>query len=161
MFNGYNIVLNRLAEWLIPTRLRTAVLLAIVKACYTPFVNLHNDFLLYRKAKQYELAMNYQVCYLESFLNDRFDFINRGIHIEDAKNHPAKFIYQRTEGKPFLIFARSESQPKVIYTRGENLGDYANDFVIFIPIGVLFDEKEIRAMVATKLSGKRYKIETY
>jgi hypothetical protein len=161
MFSVYNIVLNRLAEWLIPTRLRTSVLLAIVKACYTPFINLHNDFLLYRKAKKYELAMNYQVCYLESFLNDRFDFTQRRIYIEDAKNHPAKYIHQLAELKPLVIFARSESNHEAIYTRGENLGDYANDFVIFIPVSVVFDEKEIRAMIATKLSGKRYKIETF
>lgn len=161
MFNVYNIVLNKLAEWLVPTYLRNGVMMAFVKACFAPLVVLQNDFLLYRKSKLYEIEMNYQVCYLESFLNDRFDFIQRRIYIEDASSKTSKFIYRSAENKPFLIYKRSENKPATIYTRGESIGDFTNDFIIFIPVEISFDEKEIRAMLFTKLSGKRYKIETF
>lgn len=105
--------------------------------------------------------MNYQVCYLEAFLNDRFDFSDRRIYIEDAENQDTLFIYKRDELNPIGLYQRSENHSQPIYTRGESNGDYLNDFVIWIPYGVVFDEAELRAMVATKLAGKRYKIELF
>lgn len=107
------------------------------------------------------MAMNYQVCYLEAFLNDRFDFTDRRIYIEDAENQETLYIYTRAELNPVWLYTRAEDIPQPVYTRGESNGDYLNDFVIWIPYGVVFDEAELRAMVATKLAGKRYKIELF
>lgn len=133
----------------------------LLKSCVYPLVLVHNSFTRYRSAKLYEMAMNYQVCYLEAFLNDRFDFSLRRIHIEDAENSDTIYIYQRAELNPLHIFSRGEGRAQPVYTRGESNGDYLNDFVIWIPYGVVYDEAELRAMVATKLAGKRYKIELF
>lgn len=105
--------------------------------------------------------MNFQVCYLEAFLNDRFDFTLRRIYIEDAANEETIYIYKRDEATPLVISTRAEASAQPIFTRGETNGDYINDFVIYMPASVVFDENELRAMVATKLCGKRYKIELF
>ena len=161
LYNYYDINFYVLAEWLTPRWLRKEAFLILIKACIYPLVLIHNAFIRYRDAKLYEMAMNYQVCYMEAFLNDRFDFINRGIYIEDAENEETIYIYQRDELTPLFIYERSEDLPQSVFTRGESNGDYINDFVVFVPIGLVFDEAEMRAMIATKLCGKRYKIQTY
>lgn len=161
MYNVFNINVNRLAEWLIPTRLRMPVLMALVKAIFSPIITLHNLFLSFRKAKFYQIAMNYQTCYLEAFLNDRFDFTQRRIFIEDAETVDALYLYMRDEENPVFLYRRSEALPVPVYTRGETVGDLTYDFIVWVPLDVVFDQNEMRAMIATKLCGKRYKIELF
>lgn len=161
MFNFFNIQFNYLGDWLIPIRLRTAVLMAFVRACFTPIVMLHNDFLLYRKAKLYEIKMNYQVCYLEAFLNDRFDSILRRIYIDDAQTAEQIYLYQDVEDKDEGLYTDAEDSPLYLFTEGETIGDLLNDFIVYVPIGVMFSESELRAMLSSKLAGKRYKIELF
>lgn len=161
MFNVFNIQPGLLAQWLIPTMLRHPILMAIVNAMYVPLAALHNTFLLFRTAKQYQIRMNYQTCYLEAFLNDRFDFSLRRIYIEDAETVDQVYLYQDEEDRPIYLYQDTENNPVYLYTEGESIGDLLNDFIVWVPIGVLFDENEMRAMIATKLCGKRYKIELF
>lgn len=161
MFNFFNISFYLLAEWLVPIRLRTAVMMAFIKACFAPIIALHNQFMSYRKAKLYEIKMNYQVCYLEAFLNDRFDSIARRIYIDDAQTVEQIYLYQDEEEKPIYLNQESENDPVYLYTEGETLGDYLNDFIVYVPVSVVFNESEMRAMITTKLAGKRYKIELF
>ncbi|MEN9570897.1 MAG: hypothetical protein RL172_2128 [Bacteroidota bacterium] len=162
MFNVFNIQLMRLAEWLIPTFLRKEVLMAFVTAIYTPLVALHNSFSNYRSAKFYQIAMNYQVCYLEAFLNDRFDYTNRGIYIDDPDDAvPALYLYQDAEDVPVYLYQDAEDVPVYLYQDAEVVGAVALDFIVMVPVAVAYDENEMRAMIATKLCGKKYSIQTY
>lgn len=161
MYSYYDINFDTLACWLTPRWLKAERFMILLRSCFYPLVFIHNAFIRYREAKLYEIAMNYQVCYMEAFLNDRFDFTQRRIYIEDAANEETIYIYTRDELNPLGIYRRSEDQAQPVYTRGETNGDYINDFIIWVPIGVVFDESEMRAMVATKLCGKRYKIELF
>lgn len=161
MFNFFNIQFYLLAEWLIPIRLRTSVLVAFIKSCFVPVILLHNDFMNYRKAKLYEVKMNYQVVYLEAYLNDRFDAIERRIYIGDAQIASQIYLYQEVEEKPVPLYQESENNPVYLYTEGETMGDLLNDFIVFVPVSVVFTESEMRAMIATKWAGKRYKIELF
>lgn len=159
--NVFNILLSLLQQWLIPTMLRKNVLMAIVQAIYAPLVALHNDFINYRRAKFYQIKINYQVCYLQDFLNDRFDYIQRRIYIDDAETVAQVYLYQDEEDAPIWLYQDVEDSPVYIFQDGESLGDILFDFVIFIPSSVQFEENEIRAMIATKLCGKMYKIELF
>jgi hypothetical protein len=161
MYNIFNIQLNKLRTWLIPAMLQTDVLMAFTEAIYTPIVALHNSFIAFRKSKFYEIKMNYQTCYLQAFLNDRFDSIQRRIYIVDAVSREPVYIYTRAEAKALVISKRSEAQSVAVYTRGESNGDLLHDFYVFVPANVGFDEHEMRAMIATKLCGKRYKIQLF
>lgn len=136
-------------------------MMAFVKALFAPLVSLHNDFLLYRKAKLYEIEKNYKTCYLEAFLNDRFDFTSRRIYIDDADTVAQVYLWQDEEETPLYLYQDAEEQPVFLFQDGESLGDILYDFVVFVPYDVVFDENEMRAMIATKLAGKKYKIELF
>lgn len=126
-----------------------------------PLVLIHNNFIRYREAKLYELFINYQTCYLEIFLNDRFDKTERRIYIDDAQNQDTVYLYLRDELNPVNLYTRSEDNAVALYTRGESNGDLLNDFIVYVPVDVVFQEPELRAMIANNLSGKRYKIELF
>jgi hypothetical protein len=160
-FINYDIDFQKLVRWNTPTKLLKQLFLKWLYCLVYPIILLHATFKLYRKNKLYEIAMNFQVCYLEAFLNDKYDLSLRRIYIADALNQQTLYIYERSEAKPVFLFTRSEAQPVIFYTRGETTGDFLNDFIIFIPIAVVYDEPELRAMVATKLCGKRFKIELF
>jgi hypothetical protein len=161
-FNNYDIDWQRLVRWNTPARLIQATILSWLYSITYPIVVLHVGFKKFRTAKLYDIAMNYQVCYLEGFLNDRFDFTQRRIYIEDAASqYPQTYIYRRSENKPVKIFRRSENRPYYIRRRAEYTGNVNFDFIINVPISVVYDESEMRAMVATKLAGKKYSIQTF
>ncbi|MGQ0739149.1 MAG: hypothetical protein ACT4OJ_08840 [Bacteroidota bacterium] len=160
-YNSYDINFYRLGEWLTPRWLRKETFLIILKACLYPLVLIHNAFIRYRDAKIYEINMNYQVCYLEAFLNDRFDFTQRRIYIEDADTEEGTFLYMRAEDNPVYLFLRSEDDPAYLFLRGETGGDLSYDFIVWVPVGLVFDQDEMRAMIATKLCGKRYTIQLF
>lgn len=162
MFNFFDIQFYLLAEWLVPIRLRTAVLMAFVKACFEPVIMLHNDFMAYRLAKKYEIKMNWQTCYVEAFLNDRFDKTARRIYIDDAPaGEQPIYLYQDEELQPLYLSQDSENEPVYTFTEGETIGSLLYDFIVYVPVGVAFNENEMRAMLSTKICGKRYKIEIF
>src|SRR5205085_605358 len=92
----------------------------IMQASFFPFIWLHAQFLKYRDAKNYQLIISPQVCYLERMLNDRFDSSLRRIKIDDAVWHLPWFLYQEDELKPQALFLESENKPKALYTEGES-----------------------------------------
>ncbi len=106
--------------------------------------------------------MNWQTCYVEAFLNDRFDTVARRIYIDDAPDgEPGVYIFQDDELEPLYLHQDSENEPVYLFTEGETVGDLLYDFIVFVPVGVVFNESEMRAMIATKICGKRYKIEIF
>lgn len=160
-FNNYDIDFSRLVRWNVFAHLLKPKMLKWLYGLIYPIVLIHNAFIRYRQSKLYEIAMNYQVCYLEAFLNDRFDFTQRRIHIDDAETVEQVYLFQEEEEKPEYLFQEIEDDPLYLYTEGESLGDLLNDFIVFVPSDVAFDQDEMRAMIATKLCGKRYKIELF
>ena len=115
----------------------------------------------FRKAKLYQLLITPQVCYLEKMLNDRFDFTNRGIFIDDAKDKAPLYIFRRDELKPKYIYRRIENKPVYIYTRGES-GTIKDDFIVFVPIQLRVNRPEMISLIKQyKLAGTKFKIQTF
>ena len=160
-YNSYDINFSKLCDWLTPRWLRKETFFIIIKACCYPLVLIHNAFIRSRSAHLYDIAMNFQVCYLQAFLNDRFDFTARRIYIDDVETHDFVYLAMREEEKPLYLSTRGEDQPVWLPLRGETGGDLSYDFIVFVPYAISFSEAEMRAMIATKLSGKRYKIELF
>lgn len=160
-YNSYDIKFNKLATWITPRWLRVDTFFVLLYGCMFPLVLIHNAFIRYRTAKLYELYINYQVCYLQAFLNDRFDFTQRRIYIDDAAIEETLYIYKRAELEPIYLYKRIEDDPVSLYTRGETQADSLYDFIVFVPLDVALNEPEMRAMVSNNLSGKRYKIERF
>lgn len=136
--------------------------MGIVKAMFAPLVTILNSFLAFRNAKFYQIEMNYQVCYLEAFLNDRFDFSQRRIYIGNPDDAvPPVYLYQDEEDQPIYLYQDVEANPVYMYQDDEYTGNIALDFIVWVPVDVVFDEAEMRAMIATKLSGKKYAVQTF
>lgn len=97
---------------------------------------LNNDFVLFVKAKQYEMSITSQVIYLEKLLNDEFDNDLRRIYIEDAVTIDSVFLrYENEQRDSFLMRYESEN---VTTDNIRYESEYLNavSFVIFIPNSV-------------------------
>ena len=161
--NIYDIDFKKIIRWWTPYELRTDFWLTWLGVLIIPINRLYQSFLLYRNAKLYDLMITPQVCYLEAMLNDRWDFINRGIYIDDAPEHAPLYLYQDEENHPIDLYTEAEGLPVWLYTEGEaEGGDYADDFIVWVPASVVFDAVEMRSMVMRKrLPGMRFTIQTY
>lgn len=126
-----------------------------------PVVQLYNLFLLYRTAVIYDLMITPQVCYLEALLNDRYDYTDRRIYIDDVIEQAPLYIYADAETHPIDLYTDSEALPVDLYTEGEG-GDYADDFVIMVPAALVFSRIEMTSLVMLKrLPGMKFKIQTF
>ena len=157
----YDINYNRLVGWLTPDDNRKPKLLSLLGVLVQPVTTIYQAFLLYRKAKLYYLLISPQKCYLERLLNDRYDYSLRRIYIDDGIDKDPKYIYQHAELKPLYIRRRSEASPVFIYTGGES-GGYRNDFIVYVPMGLVFQEPEMISLVKLyKLAGTRFTIQRF
>lgn len=154
----YNIVYAKLIQWLTPAMLRKPKMLAWISICISPVGYVYNNLLRFRTQTLYTLKITPQVCYLEKLLNDRYDYINRGIYITDAFRANPVYMFQDVEDKPVPMFADVENQPVFMYTDGE-VGDVKNDFVVVVPLSVSFNVNEMTSLINNyKLASKRFTI---
>lgn len=155
----YQFNVYKMGGWLLNKVNRKVKLIVLLKALLFPLIYLHDYFIRYRKAKLYQLMISSQVCYLERLLNDRYDFTERRIRIDDAVWHQAWYLYQEDELKPEHLYLESENNPVWLY--GENeAGELKDDFVVFVPSAVDFNENEMRSLLDNyRLFGTHYKIE--
>lgn len=157
--NFYDISIKALTRWNVPRSKRLPKRMARLYAMVSAASEVFQQLLRYRKAKQYQLMITPQVCYLERLLNDRYDFTERRIHIVDGVDKPPTYFFRRDELKPVYFFKRSENKPIYLYTRGES-GALTDDFVVLVPAAIAFEEAEMRSLVtAYKLAGTIFKIQ--
>jgi hypothetical protein len=157
----YDIDYKRLVRWKTPERKRLAVLLTWLYALVQPVISAHQSFLLFRKSRIYQLTITPQICYLERLLNDRFDNDDRRIYIEDTDWFDPWYVYQEDELKPRYMYTEAEDQPVYTYTDAE-AGETPDDFIVFVPASLVFDNTEMRALLnINKLPGTHYNIQTF
>lgn len=157
----YDIDFSRAVRWNLRRKKRKPRILALLMAMAMPFQLIYQDFLRFRKAKLYDLMITPQVCYLEAFLNDRYDLIQRRIYIDDAISYPPLYLYQDEELKPVDLYTDFENKPVYLYTDGEG-GEYADDFVVFVPHDIDFSLIEMTSLIMRKrLPGMRFKIQKF
>jgi len=155
----YNIIYSKLKIWLTPIFLRNPILVAWLGIIISPVVYVYQDLLLFRTQKLYELAITPQVVYLQKLLNDRYDYVERRITIVDAIDQEPIYFFKRTELKPVTIYNMGENEPVYVYTRGE-VSSMKNDFIVKVPIDVVFNFNEMTSLVQTyKLPSKQFKIQ--
>lgn len=157
--NIYNINFKKLVVWLLHKPIRKPVQVSWLMALLSPLTWLHNQFLAFRTSVLYFLFITPQVCKLEQLLNDRYDTVQRRIIIRDGLEYDPVFIYRRAENKPVALYRRSEGKPVWLYTKGET-GATAVDFIVEVPVFVVFDLNEMRGLIKRfKLASKTFKIQ--
>lgn len=191
---------EKLVQLQVPLHLRRKRMVVWLLVLISGVRELYAAFLGYRKASLYSLRITGQTVYLEKALNDRFDFINRGIYIETASPGVAFYLHNKIESAPkiylynhyeashsylvgeFAIHAGRRWKAIVanpilapgmdpsewidmgprLFLRNKAEGLVVQDFIIWVPATLVYNEAELRALVAIyKLAGKRYVIMTY
>jgi hypothetical protein len=102
MFN-YNVNWEERIKELTPSFLRKP---KFIEWCYLPIrlvKNLHFDFLGFRFNTLYNASFNSQILYLEKLLNDRFDFVNKGIYILNTADITRQYVFNKAEQRPPLV----------------------------------------------------------
>lgn len=113
--------------------------------------------------KEYEMTFTGQVIYLEHYLNDLYDPINRDIYIEDFDGPETTYLFNKAENnEETYLFNKSENEPPTYLYNKAELQALQIDFVVFVPASVTFTEVVMRKQIDKyKLAGKAYKIEVY
>lgn len=157
----FNIDFNKLVAERIPLRMRQPRLLAFVAALSGEVAKQYQQFVRNRQANLYGINITPQVCYLEKFLNDRYDFTQRRIYITDGIDYPPTYLYQEEELKPLYLYQESENQPVYWYTEGES-GELKDDFIVWVPVTIDFQEPEMISLIKIyKLAGTKFKIQRF
>lgn len=142
---------NRLRRWLLPVRLRTAGMLAWLKALTIPISKrLYDRFKFFEREAWYQLKyQSGQVAYLEYVLNDKFDTVQKRIYISGA-SYASNMLYLYTdpENQEIPIFRDVEGEDVYLFTDAELLGNGGNnyDFTIHVPMGLPNEELSLRAV---------------
>lgn len=156
--NIFNLNYKKLVVWLLPKPIRKPVQVAWLLALASPVIRLFNEFQAFRQSVIYHLTISPQVCKLEKLLNDRYDTVNRGIWIDDAREYEPLFLYQKAESKPVHLYRKSENKPKYLYTKAETSA-LGVDFIIYVPVFVVFDINELSSLIKKyKLVSKTFKV---
>lgn len=152
----YKTLINQLvrAKWRKPKRV------AGLTALIIPIITLYNSFISYLLSKLYELSRTSQVVYIEAVLNDRWDNDFRRIEVVDYASQEAQSIYRKPEDKtPLYIYRKPEAITRYVY-RNVEVNAISYDFVIKIPVSIVYDTEELKALVNKyKLFGKAYIIQ--
>lgn len=149
----YDINFNRLALAIVPLKLRQPLLMNFLYVMLTGVRKAAAVFSTYREDTDYRLTHNGQVCYLRAVLNDRFDWSQRRITIEDIAEGEGTILYRR-ELFRFLM-------TPVIINKRAFTGSDSVDFAVVVPVALrgAFVEEQMRALIDTyKLASKRYTI---
>lgn len=151
--NIYDIAYQKLRAWITPDILLKPRLMALLQVLSYPIEGIYQAFNRYRLAKRYQLKISPQVCYLEMMLNDRYDFVQRRIRIEDSLDKPPLYLFQSSENKPVFLGTQ------YLFTNGE-AGDIKDDFVVKVPMDINFENAEMLSLLKNfKLASVKPKIQ--
>lgn len=134
----------------------------LMAAPLKPFADINEEFNTTALRLEYELQFNAQTIYLEHYLNDQYDNINRQIWIENIATLNAVYLYRKSEGQaPTYIYRKSEALP-VPFLRRRTEGVTENDYIVWVPVAVVYDETVMRAQINKyNYADKRYTIQTF
>ena len=140
-------------------RFRASVILGWYQCVAVVLGTINDSLVSSRNGIQYKLRFNAQVIYLEHFLNDKYDDVNRGIYIEDAANTDVVYFYNEIEEKHTDIYNTSETNPLYL-VNGAEYGDDV-DYIVKVPASVTYTNIDMGNEINSyNLAGKRYTIET-
>ena len=143
----FDVNFPNLVNQLLPVRLRRAKMLAWLNILTGPVVYLYNLFTNNRNANLYNLAHNGQVVKLNAALNDAFDNTARRIYISDPVYNDPVYLYQDDEEKPVYIYQDAENKPVWLYQDTEVYAVDGVDFVVNVPMAVLFDMGRMKSLI--------------
>lgn len=135
-----------------------------LKALMAPIQSLNAELQAFVTDVRYRLTITGQVIYLEHYLNDLYDPIDRRIYIEDGNPIAPVFLYNKSEtAEDVVIYNKSESElPVYLVTKAEDVSNV--DFIIVLPYDtdttpILIDKVKASTNIY-KPAGRRYSIQS-
>ncbi|MBA3901731.1 MAG: hypothetical protein H0X62_16265 [Bacteroidetes bacterium] len=113
----YNVAFKKVIGWLLPTFLRTESLNGLLTVFKEGLEVLKTNFTAYRLSVNYSLQFSGQKKYLEHYLNDKFDPIQRGIFISNSFFIPPKYFYNKAEQR--IRFRYNRWKNNIVYIVGD------------------------------------------
>lgn len=153
---------SKLATALLPWFLRSAKSIQWVGVLSFGPKLINERFNSFRLARDYSLYFTGSRIYLERWLNDKFDPINRGIVIQNIQFSRPPIIYNKIEGRDRVsLYNKAEAQsPTYIYTK-EDLGGTIS-FSVILPANIpankanqLLVRNEVDKFV---IAGRKYEV---
>jgi len=158
----FDVDFRKLFYNMLPHFLRAPKALAWLDSLSRPLRTLNGVFSSFRNNTNYKLQFTSQVIYLEHYLNDQFDPVQRRIFITNINDIGLRFIYTLPEAEPRQpIYLKSEGETPIYMVTAQEVLDTDN-FIINVPISLVFNTNVFRAKVDFyNQAGKIYLIETF
>lgn len=160
----YSLNFNDIINKLTPTVFRFSVFLEYLYSSAAAIVGVHTSFRSLITITNNKLQFTGQTIYLEHYLNDEYDHINRDIYIEDLTGYvDFNYLFNSNEQlQDIYVYNAAETNLNQVYLFNES--EYATDFqfIVWIPSIVTYNEERLRAQIDYyKIAGKNYLIQTY
>jgi hypothetical protein len=112
---------------------------------------------------KYNMIFNELTIYIEHYLNDQHDNIDRGIYIEDVEQDELLYIFNEIEGNELVyIFNNGEPGGEDLWLFNSEEIDNLIDFIVYVPAALTYDENLLKFNIEKyKLPGMSYQILTY
>ena len=132
MSKVFNISFTRLAVQLTPTVLRRPLVMAMFSAFMRPLDMLWSEFLAWRDSLKTSLPA--QTCYLQSIINDEFDYYQRRIIIRNLEITTDDFLLWRESlNKPIMLPSEASLGEVFLLNRNGQTGANTDDFEVVLP----------------------------
>lgn len=157
----YKFDIHKFAEQMLPPRLRSKVLLALLRALLTPIKRLIEAFRLFRDEVLRRLRTTGQTYSLEWALNKRYQLPPGAIYITDTPDKTLFLFFDREGRSPKHVRKDSEAHDP-LYISYPHEGKHDADFIVHVPSFLRSEEAEIRRLINFyKPAGRTYRIEFY
>jgi hypothetical protein len=152
-----------LVNMLLPDALRRTDILAFYRPIIEALDSIKNNNQAVFDAAKYRLQFNELKIYLEHYLNDRHDSINRGIYIEDVEQDENLYVFNSSENnEPLYLWNSDDPDAEPVYLYNQNEIENLTDFVVYVPFGLTYNVHQLTADVNHfKLPGMKFQILTY
>lgn len=139
--------------------IRKTKLINFIIVLISPLEQMKTDFYTFFNQKKEELNFTGQVGSLEILLNKRFDPTLKRIYINDLEQLPELYLFNAEENNEITYLNNQSEGETPIYLFNQSEYDSDNDFTIYMPNGLVFDESYLRGLVNQyKTASKRFNI---
>lgn len=159
--NIYKVDWFKLVSWLLPNALFKPKMYAWCKALVAPIVMVHNDLLIFRKAKLEELTLTPQIGSIVYYLNKRYDSAAMSIYITNGQRGIDQYIFNEIETETDWCFDDASIEQMYVYNDAD-VGATPAQFIVWLPVALQPKSLEIAALITIqRLPGKRFQLQYF
>jgi hypothetical protein len=156
----YKVNYSLLALLLTPIVLRMKIFMGLLSSMMRPLELLHTKFITY--AESLITKANAQICYMQSIINDEFDYYQRRIIVRNiTPDTDALLLWKENQNKPMML-QRDGAENPLLLNRDGQIGANNIDFEAVLPFFFILstdEERRIKTIInKNKLASKKYRI---